>query len=199
MMRGRRRRRRRRRWVMWLDVWLMTGFPLAHQTRTLHTTTPHQAGGAVAAEAAEEARVTYGVCLVDPTTGAFHVGQFEDGPQRWRLRTLLSQFSPSEVGPSFRPSIRPVRQSTNGPDGWIGHINTHTRTLARLLLLLLFFPPQPHTNTPTPTPTGAPRARRGLGQAGADGALLCPRCLDRVLAPRGGVLGPAPYLPVRFS
>lgn len=50
-----------------------------------------------AGEAEAEPRVFYGVCMVDPTTGAFHMGQFEDGPQRWRLRTLLSQFSPSEV------------------------------------------------------------------------------------------------------
>jgi hypothetical protein len=42
-------------------------------------------------------QVTYGVCMVDPTTGAFRLGQFQDDAQRWRLRTMLTQFSPSEV------------------------------------------------------------------------------------------------------
>lgn len=56
-----------------------------------------------------EARVFYGVCMVDPTTGTFHLGQFEDGAQRWRLRTLLSQFSPSEVGSTCRQGCGLVR------------------------------------------------------------------------------------------
>ena len=29
-----------------------------------------------------EEKVLFGVCMVDPTTAAFHLGQFEDGPQR---------------------------------------------------------------------------------------------------------------------
>lgn len=48
-------------------------------------------------EGENEGRVAYGVCMVDPTTATFHLVQFEDGPQRWRLKTMLSQFSPAEV------------------------------------------------------------------------------------------------------
>lgn len=48
-------------------------------------------------EGEDEGRVAYGVCMVDPTTATFHLGQFEDGPQRWRLKTMLSQFSPAEI------------------------------------------------------------------------------------------------------
>lgn len=42
-------------------------------------------------------QIQYGICLVDPTTGAFRLGQFDDDPQRSRLRTLLTQFPPAEV------------------------------------------------------------------------------------------------------
>lgn len=44
-----------------------------------------------------EGRVVFGVCMVDPTTATFHLGQFEDNEQRWRLKTMLSQHSPAEV------------------------------------------------------------------------------------------------------
>ena len=64
-------------------------------TPILNTTPTH------AQEEEPEPSISYGVCMVDPTTGVFHVGQFADGPQRWRLRTLLSQFSPSEVRAGF--------------------------------------------------------------------------------------------------
>ncbi|KAG9414908.1 DNA mismatch repair protein msh6 [Aphanomyces cochlioides] len=39
----------------------------------------------------------FGVCLVDCTTGAFHLGQFTDSQQRDRLRTLLAQFHVVEI------------------------------------------------------------------------------------------------------
>lgn len=47
-------------------------------------------------------RVMYGVCMVDPNTGAFRMGQFEDDQQRCRLRTMLTQFSPAEVSGTSR-------------------------------------------------------------------------------------------------
>ena len=49
------------------------------------------------AEEEGEGRVVYGVCMVDPTTATIHIGQFEDNEQRWRLKTMLSQYSPAEV------------------------------------------------------------------------------------------------------
>ncbi len=39
----------------------------------------------------------YGVCIVDSTTSMFMLGQFEDGKDRNRLRTLLTQYSPAEL------------------------------------------------------------------------------------------------------
>jgi len=45
----------------------------------------------------QERQVEYGICLVDPTTGVFRLGQFADDGQRSRLRTLLTQFPPAEV------------------------------------------------------------------------------------------------------
>lgn len=48
-----------------------------------------------------EARVMYGICMVDPNTGAFRLGQFEDDQQRCRLRTMLTQFAPAEVRGDF--------------------------------------------------------------------------------------------------
>ncbi len=39
----------------------------------------------------------YGVCIVDSTTGMFMLGQFEDGKDHNRLRTLLTQYSPAEL------------------------------------------------------------------------------------------------------
>ncbi|ETV71121.1 hypothetical protein H257_13519 [Aphanomyces astaci] len=45
----------------------------------------------------EQQVVEFGVCLVDCTTGVFHVGQFTDSLQRDRLRTLLAQFHVVEI------------------------------------------------------------------------------------------------------
>jgi DNA mismatch repair protein MSH6 len=45
----------------------------------------------------DEPHLEYGVCIVDPTTFSFQLGQFADDSQRRRLRTLLSQCTPTEV------------------------------------------------------------------------------------------------------
>ncbi|ETW01726.1 hypothetical protein H310_06332 [Aphanomyces invadans] len=41
--------------------------------------------------------VEFGVCMVDCSTGTFHIGQFTDSLQRDRLRTLLAQFHVVEI------------------------------------------------------------------------------------------------------
>ncbi|GBG29293.1 DNA mismatch repair protein Msh6 [Hondaea fermentalgiana] len=43
------------------------------------------------------ADVTFGLCLVDPTTGHFSIGQFNDAANRARLRMLLARESVAEV------------------------------------------------------------------------------------------------------
>ncbi|KDO29230.1 hypothetical protein SPRG_05442 [Saprolegnia parasitica CBS 223.65] len=47
--------------------------------------------------ALKEDETSYGLCLVDCTTGAFLLGQFEDTLQRDRLRTVLAQFHIAEI------------------------------------------------------------------------------------------------------
>ncbi|XP_078664804.1 DNA mismatch repair protein Msh6-like isoform X1 [Branchiostoma floridae x Branchiostoma belcheri] len=39
----------------------------------------------------------YGVCFVDTSIGKFHIGQFEDDRHSSRLRTLIAQYTPSQV------------------------------------------------------------------------------------------------------
>ncbi|EQC33643.1 hypothetical protein SDRG_08747 [Saprolegnia diclina VS20] len=47
--------------------------------------------------ALKEEETSYGLCLVDCTTGAFVLGQFDDTRQRDRLRTVLAQFHIAEI------------------------------------------------------------------------------------------------------
>lgn len=119
-----------------VDGWLpccdtdVRDFATAHPIHPNHTHAfPPNIQEGTEAEAAEEEAIGYGVCLVDPTTGVFRVGQFADGKQRWRLRTLLSQFTPSEVrAGSFVLLMRGrLQPGASGPHD--AHTHTHPQNI----------------------------------------------------------------------
>jgi len=71
---------------------------LAIREVLLDTTPPAEAENAEVDEESVQPVCEYGVTLIDAVRGSVTIGQFADDVLRSRMMTLLSSFSPSEVG-----------------------------------------------------------------------------------------------------